>query len=66
MYALLEVKRSEAEYLLEQNKPESKMNSREHNQRYYVNKIDNIAFARFIYPENMDFIINELHEYFYN
>lgn len=32
------------------------------NQDYYVSKMDNMSYARFIYPENRKEIINELCE----
>lgn len=64
-YAVLEVKKSEAEYISEQGSREAYMkDSRRHNQRYYIEKINNVGFAAFIYPENMDDIIEELHRFF--
>lgn len=32
------------------------------NQDYYVKKMDDMSFARFIYPENKEGIINELQQ----
>lgn len=34
------------------------------NQDYYVNKMDDMSFARFVYPENKDIVLNELDLYF--
>jgi len=34
------------------------------NQRYYVNLLDDLSFARFIYPENREEVIQELIDYF--
>ena len=44
---------------------ECKKDSKAHhqpNQDYYVNKMDQMSYARFIYPENKEDILNELEE----
>lgn len=32
-------------------------------QDYYVNKMNNMSYSSFIYPENEDKVIKEMHEY---
>ena len=34
------------------------------NQDYYVNKLNNMSFARFVFPENRDRVLEELDLYF--
>lgn len=34
------------------------------NQPYYVEKLNNMSFSRFVYPENKDEVLNELHGIF--
>lgn len=34
------------------------------NQDYYVDKLDGMSFARFVYPENEDEVLNDLYQTF--
>ena len=34
------------------------------NQDYYVNKMNDMSFARFVYPENKDLVLEELEHHF--
>lgn len=36
------------------------------NQEYYVNKMNDMSFSRFIYPENKDEVLTDLKEYLEN
>lgn len=42
----------------------SKDAKKQPNQDYYVDKMDNMSFSRFIYPENRDEVLNELRQVF--
>ena len=55
-WAVLECKRSMKEIL--------DPNAHQPNQDYYVELMDNMSFASFICPENMEEVIDELHRSF--
>lgn len=38
--------------------------SRRPNQEYYVERMDNMSFSRFVFPENKDEVMHDLHLYF--
>jgi hypothetical protein len=40
--------------------------SRRPNQEYYVDKMNNMSFSRFVYPENKDEVLYDLDTYFKN
>lgn len=40
--------------------------SRRPNQEYYVDKMNNMSFSRFVYPENKDEVLYDLDAYFKN
>ena len=42
----------------------SKNATKRPNQEYYVEKMNDMSFSRFIYPENKEVVLNELRETF--
>lgn len=38
--------------------------SKQPNQEYYVGKMNNMSFSRFIYPENKEEVLNDLENHF--
>lgn len=38
--------------------------SHQPNQEYYVNMLDNMSLATFVFPENRDFVLDELQRFF--
>ena len=55
-WAVLEVKKDISEM--------SKTTSSIRNQKIYIRQLDKMSFARFIYPENKEEVMNELHKTF--
>ena len=51
-WATLECKRSEEEC--------KRSKKRNLNQEYYISKMNNMSFSRFIYPENKEEVLNDL------
>lgn len=50
-YAILEVKKEEHA-------------KKQPNQEHYVKQLDNMSFSRFVYPENKDEVLRDLHAHF--
>ena len=46
-----------------ENKKNAKA-SKQPNQEYYVDKMNNMSFSRFIFPENKDDVLNDLDKFF--
>lgn len=40
--------------------------SKRPNQEYYVDRMEEMSFAKFVYPENKDEVMNSLHSHFTN
>ena len=47
-----------------QKKKKSEKATRRPNQEYYVDRMNEMSFSRFIYPENKDEVLNDLKAYF--
>ena len=53
-WAVLEAKKSEEDYKKDLRKPEKQ------NQSYYVDKMNKMSFAAFIFPENKEEVLNAM------
>ena len=55
-WAILEVKKDISEL--------NKVNSSVENQKFYIKKLNEMSFARFIFPQNEEEVLNELQQTF--